>query len=83
MNSQAGNTQVSKRRLGTSRFLTALAVIFLLVKGIAKALRDHHVIEANARLGYPDRAIVATGCLLLARTLLYAHPRTSVLEPFS
>src|SRR5579871_5114446 len=61
------------------RLLTTLVVLFLLFDGIAKVLRVAPVLEASARMEVPDRLIPSLGAVLIAATLLYAFPRTSVL----
>jgi hypothetical protein len=70
---------VSKKRLWVGRVLGALVVLFLLFDGIIKVMRIAPVLQAFARLGYPDSLAVSIGILLLACTALYAIPRTSVL----
>src|SRR5205823_3716693 len=47
--------------------------------GIAKVLRVTPVLEASARLDVPERVIPGLGVVLIAATLLYAFPTTSVL----
>ena len=37
------------------------------------------MVEATKQLGYPESAIVGIGVVLLASTLLYLIPRTSIL----
>jgi hypothetical protein len=69
----------SKPALWTGRLLTALAVSFLLFDGIAKVLRVAPVMEASARLDVPERVIPGLGAVLIAATLLYAFPTTSIL----
>jgi hypothetical protein len=59
--------------------MSALAVLFLFVDGAMKLFKPVPVVEAFARLGYPDHLAVAIGVLLLVCTILYAIPRTSVL----
>jgi hypothetical protein len=65
-------------RLWTGRILSALAVIFLVFDGSVKVMRLPMVLEASAQLGFPPGGIVLTGIVLLACTLLYAIPRTSI-----
>jgi hypothetical protein len=60
------------------RTLSALAIIFLTFDGSIKVMRLPMVLEASAQLGFPPGGIVLTGLVLLACTLLYAIPRTSV-----
>ena len=59
--------------------LTGLSVLFLLADGVAKVMRVPQVLEACARLEIPERVVPALGAVLIAATLLYAFPRTSLL----
>ncbi len=72
-------TGVSLRRIWASRILTALSVPFLLMDGGMKLFKPPFVIEATARLGYPESTIVGIGVTLLVCTVLYLIPRTAVL----
>ena len=65
--------------LWTGRVVSALAVIFLTFDGVIKLMRLPQVLEATARLGYPESSIAVMAVLLLACTLLYVVPRTRVL----
>ena len=73
------STGVSLRRIWASRFLTTLSVLFLLMDGGMKLFKPPFVVEATARLGYPDSTIVGIGVTLLVCTILYLIPRTAVL----
>ncbi|HTW63870.1 MAG TPA: DoxX family protein [Bryobacteraceae bacterium] len=64
--------------LWTSRTLSALVVLFLIFDGVTKILKVPQVIEATVRLGYPESAVVAIGIIVLACTLVYAIPHTSI-----
>jgi hypothetical protein len=44
-----------------------------------KVLKPAFVVEATVRLGYPESKIVGIGVVLIACTVLYAVPQTSVL----
>ncbi len=70
---------VSKKRLWAGRIISALPVLFLLFDGVLKLARPAAVVEATVRLGYPESVIIALGIVLLACTVLYAIPRTSIL----
>jgi uncharacterized membrane protein (UPF0182 family) len=69
----------SKARLWTGRIISSLLVLFLLFDGITKVVKERHVLQAAAELGYSADAMVAIGTLLLACTVVYVIPRTSVL----
>jgi hypothetical protein len=70
---------VSKGSLWTGRIMSALAALFLLMDGSMKLFKPPVVIQATVQLGYPESTIVGIGIALLASTLLYVIPRTSVL----
>jgi hypothetical protein len=63
----------------TGRVISALCALFLLVDGAAKLFKPAPVLEACAELGIPESAVVGIGVLLLACTVVYAIPATSVL----
>jgi hypothetical protein len=70
---------VSKGPLWTGRAISTLATLFLIFDGLMKVIREPHVLQASAQLGYPENTIAGIGYLLLACTALYAVPRTSIL----
>jgi hypothetical protein len=70
---------ISKKLLWTGRIVSGLAVLFFLFDGVMKLLKPAVVVEATRQLGYPESDIVAIGVVLLACTLLYVFPRTSIL----
>ena len=63
----------------TGRVVTALAVLFLLFDSAMKLVEETHVRQATAQLGFPQGDIVGMGLVLLAGTVLYVVPRTSIL----
>ena len=69
----------SRTSLWAGRILTAIPVLFLLFDGIGKVLKIAPVMEACAQLEVPERVVPGLGVLLIAATLLYAIPPTSVL----
>ncbi len=72
-------TSLSRARLWTGRILTALSVAFFLFDAGMKLVKPPFVVEATVRLGYPASTITGMGVALLASTLLYLIPRTSIL----
>jgi hypothetical protein len=54
-------------------------VLFLLFDGVIKLMRVPPVVEAFARLGYPDSLATGIGLLELVCLALYVVPRTAVL----
>jgi hypothetical protein len=71
--------QVSKTALWIGRIVSWLPALFLLVDAIAKLIKPAPVVEATVGLGYPESVIVGLGIVLLACTVLYLIPRTSIL----
>lgn len=70
---------VSKGRLWTGRVITYLVILFMLFDATMKIVRERHVIETSAKMGWPVETLVPIGFVLLICTILYAIPRTAVL----
>jgi len=70
---------VSKGMLWAGRIMTALAALFLLMDGVMKLMKPDFVVEKTVQLGYPESVILGLGIVLLACTVLYLIPPTSVL----
>ena len=70
---------VSKVRLWAGRILSALVSLFLVMDGVMKAMMLPIVVEGTKKAGYPEGSMFGIGCVLLACTLLYLIPRTSIL----
>lgn len=79
MQSSAEVGPVSKGRLWAGRIVSALVVPFLLFDSVTKVLKVAPVMQASAQLGYPVSTIVGIGITLLACTIIYVIPQTSVL----
>ena len=78
---QAGTRDVhsSKKALWIGRVISALPVLFLLIDGAMKLIKPAPVIEATVRLGYSESVLVGLGLTLIACTIIYVVPRTSIL----
>jgi hypothetical protein len=76
-NTHAG--PASKATLRAGWLLTALPVLFLLFDGVGKVMKLAPVMEACAPLEIPERIVPALGAVLIAGTLIYAFPKTSLL----
>ena len=70
---------VSKKMLWTGRILSGLPALFLLADSVGKFVKPAPVVEGTVRLGYSEGVILPLGVVLLACTVLYVIPRTSVL----
>jgi DoxX-like protein len=79
MESVIQTAPVSKKKLWAGRIISALPALFLLVDGIMKLVKPPVVVEATVKLGYPESTIIGIGIVLLAATVLYLIPQTSVL----
>ena len=77
--SGTAGVEVSSKQLWAGRIISGLAILFLVFDGVTKVIKVPAVMQASAQLEYPVRLIPATGMVLLACTLVYAIPRTSVL----
>ncbi len=68
-------------KVWTGRVLSGLVVAFLLLDGFMKLIPATPVIETSAQMGWPTEVtgLRMLGVVLLASTLLYAIPRTSIL----
>ena len=51
----------------------------MLLDGVMKIVKPPQVLEANVRLAYPVSALSGIGIALIACTLIYLIPRTSML----
>ena len=74
-----GTTALSRKRFWTGRILTGLSAAFFLFDGGMKLFKPPVVVQATLHLGYPESTILGMGLVLLASTLLYLIPRTSIL----
>ena len=68
----------SQKELWAGRIISALPALFLLMDVVMKLFKSAAVVEETARLGYPD-VMFGLGLVLLACTVLYVIPSTSVL----
>jgi hypothetical protein len=79
MQSNSQTAPISRKLLWTGRIISALPVLFLLIDGVMKLFKPAVVVEATIQLGYPEGVILGLGIVLIACTVLYIIPKTSVL----
>ena len=79
MQSGTQTASISKKKLWAGRITSALPALFLLIDGLMKLVKPAPVVEATVRLGYPESVILGLGIVLIACTVVYLIPRTSVL----
>ncbi len=72
-------TTVSKSTRWIARVVSGLVVLFLLVDGVMKLVKPAVVVEGTTKLGYNESVIIPLGIVLIACTILYLIPTTSVL----
>jgi len=77
--SEIETAPVSKGSLWTGRILSVLAILFFFMDAVMKLIKPAFVVDATAKLGYPEGVIQGLGIALLICTILYTVPRTSVL----
>lgn len=70
---------LTKNILWTSRILSGLPALFLLVDGIAKLFKPAPVVQETTRLGYSESVILPLGIVLTLCTIVYLIPRTAML----
>ena len=70
---------VSKAANWGGYIVTALPALFLLLDGVMKLFKPGFVVDATTKLGYQESAIVPIGVALIACTILYLIPFTSIL----
>ena len=79
MQSATQANAVSKKAVWAGRIISALPILFLLMDGVMKLVKPAVVVEGTVKLGYPETVILPLGIVLLACTVLYVIPVTSVL----
>ena len=79
MSATVETVSVSKSAVVTGYVITVLPALFLLLDGVMKLFKPSFVVEATTRLGYQENTIVPLGITLVACTILYLIPRTSIL----
>lgn len=79
MQSGTHATVSSKTRRWAGYLLSTLPALFLFVDGVMKLVKPAIVVETTVQLGYPESVILPLGVVLLACTVVYVIPRTSVL----
>jgi hypothetical protein len=68
-----------RKMIWSGRALIVLTASFMLLDGAMKIVKPPQVLEANVRLAFPTSALSGIGIVLIACTLIYLIPRTSIL----
>ena len=72
------NASTKKMKI-TGWVLSILAILLLLVDGLAKLIKPEPVVEATLQLGYPESTITTIGILVIICVIIYAIPRSAFL----
>lgn len=75
----ANSTEISRSRLWTGRIVAGIIAAFMLFDAAMKFVNPAPVREAFARTGWPVHLSPVLGAILLASTILWLVPRTSIL----
>lgn len=67
------------RRPWAGYILSGLPALFLLIDAVGKFVKPPAVVEGTQQLGYTESVILPLGIILLASTVIYLIPRTSIL----
>jgi hypothetical protein len=67
-----------RKMIWAGRILSVLTALFMLLDGVMKIVKPSQVLEANVRLAYPISALSGIGIVLIACTVIYLIPRTSI-----
>ena len=70
---------VSKGMLWAGRIMSALPALFLILDAAMKLAMLDIVVETTVKMGYPQSVILGLGIVLLASSVIYLIPQTSVL----
>ena len=76
---QSNTVPISPKKLWAGRIISGLAALFLVMDGVMKLVKPAPVVEGTVKLGYSESVIVPLGIVLLAGTIIYVIPRSSVL----
>ena len=76
---QSNTVTLSPKKLWAGRIISGLAALFLVMDGVMKLVKPAFVVEGTVNLGYSESVILPLGIVLLACTIVYVIPRTSVL----
>jgi DoxX-like family len=79
MQTETQTAPVSKLAFWAGWIMSGLPALFLLFDGAMKLAKPDWVVEGTVKIGYPESAIFGLGIVLLACTILYVIPRTSIL----
>lgn len=79
MQSDSLTAPVSKAAFRTSWVISGLLILFLVFDGIGKVMMIEPVKKACAELGIVESVVPGIGAVLVASTILYAIPATSIL----
>jgi hypothetical protein len=77
LRASAHTAPISTTRRWVGRVISGLAVLFLVIDGVVKALALEPAVAATAQLGYPERLTAGIGLLELACLVVHLIPRAA------
>jgi hypothetical protein len=69
----------SKPALWTSRIVSGIIILFLLLDSIMKIIMEHHYVDGTRQAGFSVTLVQPIGFALLIITILYIIPLTSII----
>ena len=79
MSAEAMKLNAAEKRPWAGYIVSALPALFLLLDAFGKFVKPEAVVTGTVDLGYQESVILPLGIVLLAGTVLYIIPKTSVL----
>lgn len=79
MSANALEISAAAKRPWAGYIVSALPTLFLLLDALGKFVKPEAVVTGTVDLGYQESVILPLGIVLLACTVLYVIPKTSVL----
>ncbi|HLA96203.1 MAG TPA: DoxX family protein [Pyrinomonadaceae bacterium] len=73
------NETTSTKKPWAGYIISAIPVLFLLMDGVGKLFKPEPVVTGTTELGYNESIIIPLGIVLLASTIIYIIPKTSML----
>lgn len=79
MQTRVQSAAVSKSTLRAGQIVSGLAVLFMVVDGVMKALSLEPSVVTTVELGYPANQVMLIGLIELAFLIVHVIPKTSVI----
>jgi hypothetical protein len=76
---EQAHAPVSKVRYWVGMVLSVLPALFLILDAVMKIVKPQPVLDATAKLGYPESSLVPMAIVLMVSTVLYLIPHSAVI----